>query len=513
MHYLTLMNMNEITNFGLRAFFGRVLATLVMAAAFTVVVPTVVYADGNEDWGSWYTPTYSDDWGSWNDTSYSDDWGSWYTPSYSDDWGSWYTPTYSDTVTYTYDGYYDYNGYYDYDGYYEYNGYYDYEPYYSSYEYSYSEPYYYSQPYVSYNPGYSYGDYYYVYDDYYYYRDYDRPRRDYDRPSCVIEVSDKTPEEGDYVTVSWEADDADYATLSGFGSVSPNRGSERVRATDDRTFTLRVEGRGGSESCSISIRVEEEREHRDTLWCELDASDTSIEEGDSVTLEWDTRGDVRDARINQGIGSVDEDGGTERVRPNRTTTYRLTIEDRHGREEDCSVTVRVDEDDSLPPPPDVPLVYLSQLPYTGAGDGPMYWILLIVGGGLMGYMLLFRALPFAYARVKMLNSETPASEEGAVGEGEEVPQNVTRQDVRAFVSAIAEGDAASAREFAKTGGEVLFAEAAVILDDVVRSRENGSAADPMVKEMTKGWDAGKFAALIEALADAKDESVVEKALG
>jgi len=166
--------------------------------------------------------------------------------------------------------------------------------------------------------------------------------------------------------------------------------------------------------------------------------------------------------------------------------------------------VTIDVEDGLAPPPDVPLVYLSQLPYTGVEDSMAYWLLLITGSGLVGYMFFFRALPFAVARVKMFKSEdvvtpTEASEVEAT-----VPQNVTRQDVRAFVSALAEGDESSAREFARAHGAVLFAETAVVLDDVVRARETGVAADPSIASMTQGWNTEKFAKLIEAFADAND---------
>jgi hypothetical protein len=436
---------------------------------------------------------------------------------------------YDDSAYYGYDNtysIYDDSAYYGYDNTYSFYDdsvpYYGYDNTYSYYDdYSYSTPYYgydntyYTQPYYNYQREYYvYDDYDYSY-DYWYDVDYDRnpPRRDYDEPRCSLRVSDETPDEGDYVTLSWTITDADHATLTGFGSVSARSGSERIRVTDDRTFRLSVEGRGGSDDCVVYVRVDEDRNPpRDTnLSCELDASDKSIEEGDTTTLEWDTRGDVRDARINQGIGSVDEDGGTERVRPNRTTTYRLTIEDRDGDEEECDVTVRV-EDDSLPPPPDVPLVYLSQLPYTGAGDSMTYWLLLIAGSGVAGYMLFFRALPFALARVKFLSSETEGTQ-APIGDGEMAPANVTRQDVRAFVSALAEGDAHSAREFARTGGEALFAETAVVLDDVVRAREDGTTADPMVSNLTNGWDGEKFAKLIEAFADATDtEKTVDEVL-
>lgn len=444
---------------------------------------------------------------------------------------------YDDSAYYGYDNtysFYDDAPYYGYDNTYAFSDdyttpYYGYDNTYAFYDdYSYSTPYYgydntysYTQPYYGgYGGGYSSypvygGSYSYWYDnnDYYY---YDRPSRpSYDEPRCALEVSDKTPDEGDYVTLSWTITDADHATLTGFGSVSPRSGSERIRITDDRTFRLSVDGRGGSDDCTVAVRVDEDRDppRNTSLSCELDASDKSIEEGDTTTLEWDTRGDVRSARINQGIGSVDEDGGTERVRPTRTTTYRLTVEDRDGDEEECDVTVRVDED-TIAPPPDVPLVYLSQLPYTGAADTMTYWLLLITGSGVVGYMLFYRAIPFALARVKALKSETITQDEKLVAEGETVPENVTRQDVRAFVSALAEGDAHSAREFARTGGAVLFAETAVVLDDVVRSREHGTTADPMISSLTKEWDGEKFAKLIEAFVDAKEtDSTLDEALG
>jgi len=516
------------------------IATFVLSlAVFSGVVaiaPHTARADGSDwyDTTSYYNsydvyaPSYGSDW--YDSSSYYNSYDV-YSPSYGSDWydsSSYYNsydvyePYYSDwydTTSY-YNSYDVYEPYYSdwYDSTSYYNSYDVYEPYYNDYAYWNDEPYY-NQPYGDY----IYEEYYVDYvTDYDYWYDtprynpphYDPPRRDYDRPNCVISVSDETPEEGDSITITWDTWDTDHATLTGFGEVDEDGGSERIRVSNDRTFTLRVEGPGGSDSCSIDIEVEEDRDRdRDrSPWCELDASDTSIEEGESTTLEWDTRGDVRDARINQGIGSVDEDGGTKRVRPTRDTTYRLTVEDRDGDEYDCDVTVRVDEDDSIPPPPDVPLVYLSQLPYTGAGDTMMYWMLVIVGSGLAGYALFFRAVPFAYARVKALRSGLETSETEAEGTPEEIPTAVTRQDVRAFVSALADTDAASAREFARNSGAVLFAETAVILDDVVRARASGTPADPVVTEMTKGWDSSKFAALIEAFADAKDETAVEKAL-
>lgn len=83
-------------------------------------------------------------------------------------------------------------------------------------------------------------------------------------------------------------------------------------------------------------------EDEDDLWCDIDASDRTIDEGDSTDLEFEIEG-ADEARINNGVGSVDEDGGEERVRPREDTTYRLTVENDDGDTETCSVTIEVDE--------------------------------------------------------------------------------------------------------------------------------------------------------------------------
>ena len=81
---------------------------------------------------------------------------------------------------------------------------------------------------------------------------------------------------------------------------------------------------------------------RDDISCDLSLSPSHIDEGDSATLRWETDGPVESARFNQGLGRVDEDGGSRRVSPDEDTTYRLTIEDEDGNDTSCSVTLRVD---------------------------------------------------------------------------------------------------------------------------------------------------------------------------
>lgn len=147
-------------------------------------------------------------------------------------------------------------------------------------------------------------------------------------------------------------------------------------------------------------------------WCDIEADDTSVEEGDRVTLEWETDNAV-EARINQGIGSVDEDGGEERVRVNRTTTFRMTVENKDGDTDTCSVTVRVDEEDddvvltSLPTDNPLTSVYLSQVPYTGFDLGPyaaLYYVLFALVGAAAAYAVIFMIIPRMSRKVKALEA-------------------------------------------------------------------------------------------------------------
>ena len=126
-------------------------------------------------------------------------------------------------------------------------------------------------------------------------------------------------------------------------------GFDNAREGDNRRFTVTVdpdrdvaESNEGNNVASRTIDIGNGRSSS-RLSCDIWVSPSRIDEGDRATLRWDTSGNPDRATINQGIGRVDEDGGSERVSPRRDTTYRLTVED-GGDEEDCSVTLRVDED-------------------------------------------------------------------------------------------------------------------------------------------------------------------------
>lgn len=206
------------------------------------------------------------------------------------------------------------------------------------------------------------------------------------------------------------------------------------------------------------------------LDCELDASDTSVDEGDRVTLEWDTTDAVR-ASINQGIGRVDEDGGTERVTIDDDTTFRMTVEDEDGNEETCSVTVRVrDENDfSSIVIDDEPVqqnpysaVYLSDIPYTGLDLGPWAWAYWAAIAGLVAagaYVVFFMGIPYvlksANAGIEEADEEI-AREDGHLSKSTmTLPAAVTttgtaaiasQSDIQDFVTALVHADDETASE-------------------------------------------------------------------
>ncbi len=194
-------------------------------------------------------------------------------------------------------------------------------------------------------------------------------------PVCTLSADDKNLEEGDSTKLRWTSDNATSASLTSFGSVSTD-GTKTVSPTSDKTYTLTVrDNDGDTDTCSVTIRVEEEDEDEEEPWCRLTASDSRVDEGDRITLEWDTR-NADYASINQGIGRVDEDGGEERfTMDDDDITFRMTVRNSDGDEDTCSTTVRVDEENDFSsvsfegePVNNPPVVYLSSLPYTGIED-------------------------------------------------------------------------------------------------------------------------------------------------
>lgn len=201
------------------------------------------------------------------------------------------------------------------------------------------------------------------------------------------------------------------------------------------------------------------RDHnRDNVSCDLSVSDSNVEDGDRVTLRWETDGNPNYASINQGIGRVDEDGGSERVRVDGDTTFRMTVRNSSGDEDTCSVTVRVDErnDNTFSsvsfvgePTNNPPVVYLSDIPYTGLEDiSPAllsYWLMLIAAAA-GGVWFLYRngMIPtFAFASPEPIEEGHGHVEEVTEGHGHATPE------VESFLAALTYGDTEKALDYVR----------------------------------------------------------------
>ncbi len=126
------------------------------------------------------------------------------------------------------------------------------------------------------------------------------------------------------------------------GFDNPDSGNDRqIEVVVDEMNIVRESNENNNvASRTIDVDGRNSSSRNNDVSCELFADDTSIREGERVRLTWDVGRDVTSASINEGIGSVDEDGGSETVRPREDTTYRMTVRG-DGETDTCSVRVRV----------------------------------------------------------------------------------------------------------------------------------------------------------------------------
>ena len=148
---------------------------------------------------------------------------------------------------------------------------------------------------------------------------------------------------GGNVTLSWNTSFADNVSINnGVGSVSPD-GSKTVYVDDTTTFTLTAEGEGDTAHCTAKVVVDDE----DDFSCDFfDANPSRVDEGEKFTLSWGTT-NADSVRINQGIGSVSDDGSLK-LTAYDDTTYTLTVT-RGNETKTCSTSIHVDEDEDESP--------------------------------------------------------------------------------------------------------------------------------------------------------------------
>jgi len=210
-------------------------------------------------------------------------------------------------------------------------------------------------------------------------------------------VSDAKVKKGDEVTLRWKTSDADDVDINqGVGDVDDD-GSEEVTIKRDTTFILTARGSGDSDTCRVTVRIDEnddDDDDNDAPRCVFSISDTSIRTGESVKLSWKNE---RTDRLVLKDGSktladskkdskIDEDVDTFTVSPSKSTTYTLDVYNGN-KKESCTLDVNVGKGM-------VSGISLSQTPYTGFDAGPMltaiFYGAIVLWGLVLAYVLVLK---------------------------------------------------------------------------------------------------------------------------
>ena len=158
------------------------------------------------------------------------------------------------------------------------------------------------------------------------------------RPTCTFAADDDRLTKGESTRLTWNTSNSnDQQINQGIGDVADD-GSRSISPTRTTTYTLFVEGDGGTITCNETVFVDEPR---NDLACDsFSVSDSRVEEGDKVTLTWRTTGSDN-VRIDNGVGSVSDDGDKQ-VAVHGNTDYTLTA--RNGSDSvTCHVNVTVEK--------------------------------------------------------------------------------------------------------------------------------------------------------------------------
>ena len=175
----------------------------------------------------------------------------------------------------------------------------------------------------------------------------------YNQPTVSFSRSPGSITSGQSSTLSWSTSNAISGTINIIGyNISPvSSGSKVVYPSSTTTYSLNVYGYGGT-SASATATVVVYTPPNVTM----SVSPTTIPQGGSATLSWNTTGDASSASINQGVGSVPLSSSTT-VNPTTTTTYTINVSG-SGGSDSAQVTLTV-----LPPPSATISASPNPLPY------------------------------------------------------------------------------------------------------------------------------------------------------
>jgi uncharacterized repeat protein (TIGR01451 family) len=149
---------------------------------------------------------------------------------------------------------------------------------------------------------------------------------------------------GGNTTLKWETTDATNVSISGIGNVSVDNTTGRVVSVSvTQTFVLTATNANGEDkSCVQTVTVKPKVDVPLPTCDSFTASPSNILVGGKSTLQWETTNAVQ-VFLNPGNTGVSVDG-TYEVSPVVDTTYVLTVIGEEDKTVDCSVEVKVSED-------------------------------------------------------------------------------------------------------------------------------------------------------------------------
>jgi uncharacterized repeat protein (TIGR01451 family) len=150
---------------------------------------------------------------------------------------------------------------------------------------------------------------------------------------------------GSSAAIAWSTNNCTSATIyPNIGTVSNvQSGSQTLsNITGSTTYTMTAYGANYSQDTkTVTVNVTQAQSNCSISY--FNASPSSIEDGDSSTLTWNTNGDCTSANINKGVGTVSDSYGSRTVYPSSTTTYTLTVYSNNGVSDSDTVTIDVDQ--------------------------------------------------------------------------------------------------------------------------------------------------------------------------
>lgn len=145
---------------------------------------------------------------------------------------------------------------------------------------------------------------------------------------------------GDSSVLNWSTSNCTNVVISNLGYNVPTSGLQTVYPTDTKTYVLSASGTNGiSVTRSATVYVNNNDNNHCTI-TSFTASDTSIQDGDSTVLRWNTN-ECDHVRLSTFSGNLSQ-SGSKTVYPSDDTTYILTAYSTNGGTDTDSVRIYVD---------------------------------------------------------------------------------------------------------------------------------------------------------------------------